>query len=350
MYPVIEKFLADLPVAQPLTYKAVYPKRILPPAGYLNPKYYALSLWSFMRVGFELEANMLPHLTGVSNALMQLEYRVPTFFVRSEFAQAVAQTEPPKDFKFSEIIWPLDTMLFVIPSDFSLKYFGFLCPFISVSRIATGIYPDCLKHLPKCEMPLTSINRMDNRCDRINIVYHVYSESTVPVDYTGSYPLDMNVDKMADAPFEDSTYLEEARYGKSDPNSAVRTATDLPHGETERLFNLKVQAFAVKLMLAITAMPHAVANGLLARPGKVKKGNRTVDELWHPNLIGWDFKAQRPAATTSGEHGTHASPRLHWRRGTWRNQPHGPRPWTAESPKKLIWIQPVLVNAQEETK
>lgn len=39
----------------------------------------------------------------------------------------------------------------------------------------------------------------------------------------------------------------------------------------------------------------------------------------------------------------HAGMRMHWRRGHWRNQPHGPQ----LSLRKLIWIAPVLVNADE---
>ena len=134
LHPILEKFLADLPVRQPLAYKAVYPKRILTPTGFMSPEYYALTLWSQILVGFDTELNMLPHLTGLVSGLMQLEYRVPTYFVRSEFAQAVAQTEPPADFKLSEIRWPLPAMLFVLPTDFVLKTFGHLCPFISVSK------------------------------------------------------------------------------------------------------------------------------------------------------------------------------------------------------------------------
>jgi hypothetical protein len=346
LHPILEKFLADLPVRQPLAYKAVYPKRILTPTGFMSPEYYALTLWSQILVGFDTELNMLPHLTGLVSGLMQLEYRVPTYFVRSEFAQAVAQTEPPADFKLSEIRWPLPAMLFVLPTDFVLKTFGHLCPFISVSKAEVGVYPRCLKHLPKCEVPLAAINELDNQVDRINIVYPVYSKSSTPVDYTGSYPLHLNVNEMASAPFQDATYMEEARLDSQYAIPDIHSDADLPQGEAEKVFNNKVQAFAVKLLLALTARPSLAVNNGLARPAKVKKG-RVRPELWNPNVIGWDYRAVRPA-DTGGEHGTHASPRMHWRKGTWRNQPYGPRPWTEASLKKLIWIEPCLVNAPPE--
>jgi len=349
MYHVLDTFLKDLPLRQPLAYKAVYPKRIIPPKGYLNPKYFTATLWSEMRVGYMPEMRMLPHVTGLVNCLLQMEYRVPTYFVRSEFAQAVAQTEPPNDFKLGEIHWPLPAMLFVLPTEFVLRYFGFMCPFLSVTRSDKGRYPAVLKNLPKCETPLNEINMIDNEVDRFNVVYPVYSKNQVPIDYTGSYPLSMNVNEMDAAPYQDATFMEESRMPFLFDNIA-KHASDLPaEGEPERLFNSKVQAFAVKLMLVLNAAHDVVKLGTIQRPQKIKRGNIILDELWNPNLVGWDYRAQR-VGPTSGEHGTHASPRMHWRRGHMRNQPYGPKPWTETSTKRLTWIEPVLINAPDETK
>lgn len=343
----LERFLTLIPEREPLTYKAIYPRRITPPGGYLNPKYFAPSLWSSIRVGFNAEMNMLPHVTGLVNALTQLAYGVPTYFVRSEFAQAVAQTEPPDDFKFSEIKWPMPAMTFVLPTSFVLSYFGFMCPFLSISHAVVGRYPMVLKNLlPKCEMPVHSVNVIENTVERFNIIYPVYSKSTPPVDYTGSYPLSMNVNEISTAPFQDATYMEEERLNQFGDYALNRNLPDLPaEGEAETLFSLKVQSFAVKLMLALTAQPEFIETGSLSRPAKMKHG-RQRDELWNPNLIGWSYQAKRVGATT-GASGTHASPRLHWRRGHMRNQPYGPKPWTETSLKKLLWIKPVLICASE---
>lgn len=340
MHPDIETFLKGLPENQPLTYKAVYPRRIVPPTGYLNPRYFSVSLWNEIRTGLVSEMDMLPHVTGVANVLMHLEYKVPTFFVQSEFAQAVAQTAPPEDFKFSEIKWPLPAMLFVLPTAFVLRYFGFMCPFLSITNPKAGVYPGCLKNLPFCEMAVQAVNRIENRADRFNIVYPVYSDHQMPTDYTGSFPTNLNVSAIASAPYQDATYMEEKMFGED--YGIARGAPDLPSAEQERTFNEKVQSFAVKLMLAMTAIPSVIVNGTMARKPKEKKG-RVISELWNPNLIGWNYRAKRDLS--GGEGGTHASPRMHWRRGTYRNQPYGQRPWTETTPKRLIWIEPVLVNA-----
>ena len=349
MHPEIETFLTRLPAIHPQTYKAVYPRRITPPGGYLNPKYFSVSLWSALEVGFQSEMNMLPHITGLMNALTLLEYRVPTFFVRSEFAQAVAQTEPPADFKFGEIKWPMPAMLFVLPTDFVMRYFGFNVPFLSVSRSAIGTYPAMFKNMPKCEMPIHAVHPVENRMERFSVVYPVYSEHNTPVDYTGTYPMTLNVNQIDQAPYEDATYMEEARLKQEFGDYGLdRSQPDLPaEGEAERLFNSKVQSFAVKLMLALTAQPNFITIGTQSRKTKIKHG-RVRDEIWNPNLIGWDYKAKR-VPTEGGAEGTHASPRLHWRRGHMRNQPYGPKPWTDTSSKRLTWIEPCLISADNET-
>lgn len=346
MHPDIERFVTEIPTRLPQTFKAVYPRRITPPGGYLNPKYFSASLWSALQVGFEPEMTMLPHVTGVMNALALVHSQVPTYFVRSEFAQAVAQTEPPADFKFSEIMWPMPAMLFVLPTSFSLNYFGFAVPFLSVTRANAGIYPNDYRHLPKCEMPLHALHTIKNQVDRFLIVYPVYGKDATPVDYTGSYPMTMNVSEIASAPYEDATYMEEEKFlERFGTYELDRNAPDVPSAEQEQAFNIKVQAFAVKLMLALTAKPNYITLGTQSRKEKMKHG-RVREEIWNPNLIGWEYKAQRTAATPGD--GTHASPRMHWRRGHMRNQPYGPKPWSDTTPKKLLWIEPVLIGAQEE--
>ena len=356
MHAELERFITHLPERQPNAYKALYPKRITPPGGYLNPKYFTVSLWSQLMVGYEAEMTMLPHITGLVNALAHLEYRVPTYFVRSEFAQAVAQTEPPADFKLSEIKWPLPAMLFVLPTDFAIKQFGYLCPFLSITHAPKGVYPEAMPRAAKMlldlsargEMPQGKINALDNKVDRFNVTYPVYTASQVPVDFTGSYPMNMNVCEMDQAPYQDATYMEEAKLGGT--YNLDRTSKELPaEGAEEKLFNQKVQNFAVKLMLALTAQPNFITVGTLARAEKIKRGRVAKLELWNPNLIGWDYKAKRTMPQASGDHGSHASPRMHWRRGHMRNQPYGPKPWTETSSKRLLWIEPVLIGAEEES-
>lgn len=80
-----------------------------------------------------------------------------------------------------------------------------------------------------------------------------------------------------------------------------------------------------------------------ARPEYVEYGQRTGthkksgSELWTPNIIGRKYATRRAAEAISG---THASPRMHWRRGHFRHQPFGHE----LKQTKVIWIEPMLIN------
>jgi hypothetical protein len=195
------------------------------------------------------------------------------------------------------------------------------------------------------EIPAAALTKIDNQVERMNFIYPCYSKDRVPVDYTSSFPTAMNVNEMDSAPFHDASYMEEAKLHLGfDPHEVK---ADLPSGSAERVFQLKMQSFAVKLMLALTARPSVVKLGNITRPEKIKKGRVKHDALWSPNLVGWDYRAVR-VRPDGAPAGSHASPRMHWRKGHWRNQPFGPKPWTDASERRLAWIEPVLINAPEE--
>jgi len=106
----------------------------------------------------------------------------------------------------------------------------------------------------------------------------------------------------------------------------------------DKEFANRVFMFVIKLLLVMTARQSYVEVGECLRKEKVKHG-RTRDGLWAPNYIGRSYKVQSEG---TGE-GTHASPRLHWRRGHIRHQCHG----KGRLLTKVIWIEPCIVGAKE---
>jgi hypothetical protein len=68
---------------------------------------------------------------------------------------------------------------------------------------------------------------------------------------------------------------------------------------------------------------------------RMNKGKKPLIEF---RLITVDGKK---SALPSIPHGTHASPRLHWRRGHWR---------TMKKSGKKVWIDPMLVGDEENGK
>lgn len=113
-----------------------------------------------------------------------------------------------------------------------------------------------------------------------------------------------------------------------------------PHGDSDR-FVSKMVYLAVSAAMAMTSRPALVESGLCTRSEKrhSKTGKLEREALWSPNFVGRSYR-RVPLG------GTHASPRAHWRCGHWTKQHYGPRPWTSETPWKLEWREPVLVNAE----
>lgn len=72
----------------------------------------------------------------------------------------------------------------------------------------------------------------------------------------------------------------------------------------------------------------------------VKKASDTKPELWSPRWIGKHYARKQIIGGLPA--GTHASPRMHWRRGHWRNQPVG----EGRKDRRRMWIEPILVMAE----
>ena len=75
---------------------------------------------------------------------------------------------------------------------------------------------------------------------------------------------------------------------------------------------------------------------------KARTGSGKID-LWSARWVGRSFR--RPLPISGTEMGSHAPPRLHWRRGHWRDQRHG----EGLHLRKRLWIQPTIVNAEAPT-
>jgi len=103
----------------------------------------------------------------------------------------------------------------------------------------------------------------------------------------------------------------------------------------------RLSALMLKLLVILNTRPQFVEAGRCVRPQKIKHGRVKHCELWSPNLIGRCYRTIRDERGG----GIHASPRVHWRRGHVRSQPHGPN----RSLRKSIWIEPVLVGLQPGT-
>lgn len=302
----LKQLTESIAEAAPLAFHAAHPRNIVPPSGYFNPKHYASTLVGDLLVVRDPAMNQLPHLTAYMTALALIANKVPTYFIAYEFAQAVANTELPRDFKFAEIKWPLDAQLFVLPDQFVAQYYGCYAPFMAVCRCPAGEYPGVFRNrLPRTEIEYSPIY---NQVDKLAVDFPVFHDRGTPTDYNGNYPMSAGIEVFSTADWVDSTRYEEELHGFT----VAERRTDLTP-EQERIFMDKALQLSMKLILAVSCRPGIVEHGHITRPMKIKRDRVVQKELWSPNVIGRTYRIPRQGVTAAP--GSRSKPRFTFRRG-----------------------------------
>jgi hypothetical protein len=293
----------------PLAFKAAYPRNITTPGGYSDPRHYGASIVGNLINMQNPAMTQVSHLNGMMTSMMLMAHRVPTYFIADDFAFAAAYTNLPGDLKFSELLWPLPSQLFVLSDKFCQSYYdGIHAPYLAVSRMPGGIYPQSLR-LPPLELRYPSV---ELTVDKIVVDYPICYENAASTDYNGNYPLSEGIDLFKDAPFTDSTPFESAMRGFD----FVREDEVTP--EQERVFIDKALMLAVKLILAVAARPAMVEHGKLMRQQTVHQGRVIQPSVTSPNIIGRNYVIQhRNAAGTRVVTSQRQAPKFRYRRGHW---------------------------------
>jgi len=328
IFPKLTMLVQNSEQFNPL-WSAFYPRRIIVPAGYCDPKYYAVSLCGMAKAAFSASAvyNFVDSSSGyIAKGLMSV--KVPTYFLQYDFITDVSNSRIETSMKMGDLVLPDKAMLFVLPEKFSREYnFGLHIPFVSMTYLS---YEDTQQPNIKQINPPPG-----GMVDGIYLCHYVwFGDNELPSDYFFNHPghlaLQVINDKCEEIITETSEYdkLTGDYVGMEDPKMEVRIMSNMTF-------------LMAKLLLALMAEPKMIEKGVIARPSKVKKG-RFRSELWNPHLIGWKY--QHDKAPPGG--GTHASPRLHRRVGHFRDQAYGPG-W---SERKVKWIRPMWVGLKAEEK
>ncbi len=320
------------------------PRRVATPDGYHSTKCVAGGLYALLtqaRLAAE-EGDVLPtEVTGSTFCYRVLEHDVPIYFVDDEFARAVAATQLPDDFTFGDLNWPQLGMVIGWPPRFMREYTGREFCYVYSANCPAGSYlPKGLERAPVIEVP-------EGR-SKLGWFYYA-SENGRPECFVSAYS---TKDKMAEG-IAGYTYTD----FMGEEAAKVQADKEL----TER-----VSAIMLKLLVILNMRPSLITHGAKERPRKVKHGRDWKRELWSANFIGRGYRLARE------RQGTHASPRIHIRRGhvTW--QVTGPRTpdsfvsvstlprndrdvidWEKVAPETRekflrchmrIWLEPVLIG------
>lgn len=324
IFDQVEALIGALKKKSPEIYKACTPRRYVPPNGYANPRFYVPHL--SVSLTKECVAKDCEPQTSEVVSLRLLKYNVPTYFICEDFCRACAATKPPEDTLLSEIKYPMEAMLMVLPENFIREYAKAYCPFIAVAHLPIGMHGPEVNGKPW----VGGAPRRENNHDRLFIHTPVFYKEW-PVDY-------MHVSKTATPLSKVFTIDEFVTYARLPERYGTLGDSILEKAEEVTLVN-KLNGLALKIIMAMAARPNMREEGSCLRPAKIH-AHREKEELWSPNFIGRNYRiVHGPGYVPQG---SHASPEMHWRRGHMRNQKFGHQ----LSQSKLIWIDPVLVNAE----
>lgn len=307
----------------------IYPKSFLVPSGYDHPEIYALSAFSAALHVIRYpdptqdKTQCSVHVTCCS----LIRYQVPTWFIGQELCEALLKTEPPQDLLLEEIQWPMPSMLFILPRDFSKNYFGYQVPYITLSRIdSDAVLTSPLRLIDHGSQTTLFPRMLEVHNNHPFMIGTMLSwENGAPLHYDFRSPLNRPVKDLMTAPFEViSTRMITEEQIKHD------MATE------KKLINL-----GINLLLAMTAEPELVTEERMIRPANKHNGVIYKRALWSPRFLGKNYRIEYERCMANG---THRSPQAHWRIGHWRNQRHGPQ----NTLVKRIWIRPVFVGLKQE--
>jgi len=245
--------------------------------------------------------------------------QMPLLFITPELLRAIQMTDFTDEIDWREMHLPYESGIFVLPRGAYRHPVHGECGFVVYTRNRSGIVPPPWPglRLPEVELP----------SDRFCFVALCWNKEMFMW-----FESNFNAVQGSTVKIRNMFHVDDrSRY----PMIPTFSRVDLPLSEQDKEFLDGLGVIVFGTLLALTARPELLTAAKPIR--RVRKKNRPPVEWWSPVLIGKDYRLSGDKSGT----GTHASPRLHWRRGHFRMQVHGPR----RSFRKQIWIEPTLVGA-----
>jgi hypothetical protein len=319
--PLHEVLVEAAETGDPDVFRMFYPRVYNNVGQWHSPKLVAAGftemLWGLRQIGIG-EDSPTAYRLAYPGMRPFIKHRAPLFFLAPDLLKAVQQTDFKDEINWSEMPLPYEQGILVLPKDGLVHETDGECAFIFWNRLKKGDWPGPFPYMPTLEIGFDVFSFMG------------YMPYVNPLWVHGN----LTSTKRPTVKFGEFFYRPEFDDYYKMPVKGLFDS-DLSTDESEYLENMARVLFGT--LMAINARPELVSLGQLEKKVQPKK-DRPAREFWTPNIIGANYRLQRhePAG------GTHASPRIHWRRGHFRQQPYG----TGRTLRKTIWMEPMLVGAE----
>ena len=293
------------------------PRKYIVPHGYTNPRNFGV-----LHADYDIAAKQNMPLESthrvivlLGRELQRLQY--PAYFVSPGLLEVALRTQPPKDIALAHLKWPLPAIQFMLPRTMFKADLGVNVNWGIIGRV------HCRETHDKPQI-MTVIETEESNGNLFWYHSHTPLQNVEPGQEGQNYRIGDIVDDDVMTEVCEKTILN----GHFD--------RDRDHGINRAVMNV-----LYNLLLIMNACPALFEPGECVRKASGKPGKQ--HELWSPNFFGRAYKAKLEGKAAPSQGGTHASPRAHWRRGHFRNQRHG----TGMAEIRILWIEPVFVNAPE---
>jgi hypothetical protein len=314
----------------PAFYNKCYPKPFQHADKWYSARYFSLIAQESMfqrAMGFKQPVSDNGNIDSVALSVYYttsrlLELGVPTYFVEPALLQALSQTNLPKELTLTDIHWPFDAILFVLPKNCIKAPHGEPL-YLGIARNPAGHQTVGFKDKDSISTSVDTLTtfafltgeQMYGFSHPINETYVIQAENAPDLDYFVPFEI----------PLEDAPETISIEFRKQ----------DLP--DADKVFSRLAIKLALQLLLVTAARPELIELERVLRPAKMSKGVQKKG-LFKPHILGFKYKLKYEHSIIGGHH---ESPINHWRAGHWRL--YSPRPGVKWKKENQIWIEPTFV-------
>jgi hypothetical protein len=307
---------------EPELFRMLYPRIYNDIGAFHSPKVVAAYLTDAVASSRGKPVGMLPqaHRLILPSIAQLIKHKMPYMFIAPDLLEAIKRTDFPDVIDWIKLALPYEHGLFMLPKGALVHPEDGEAVCIFYGRTGPGDWPPPCKGIP--------ILTIENHCFSF-IVLCPKNAMWFDGNLTDIKPTVVKLNNLFYALGDD--------YGEG-PHLPCPTALDHHLNAVDSRFLEDASTILFGTLLAMNARPALNTPAKLEK--RIQRANEAPKEFWSPNVIGKHYRLPR---ATAGE-GTHASPRIHWRRGHFREQAHG----LQRSLRKTIWLEPQLVNAKEK--